>query len=258
MVRRFRVLGAVVLSSFVLAACSSDADPPPKYASVDAFCDAKASAECEKVSASCGVTAAACTSARKSECQKFVASAQTGTRTYQAKAAEGCVDKSREVFAKSPITPDDTKALAATCDPVFRGTQGKLQACTTAGDCANDFICDKGVCADRVEKKQGDFCGNPGEVCDASSYCTQGAAGSLQCAAKKNKTEGCDAKNPCQDSLRCQGGFCADRLGSGEPCGSDLDCGPSAPFCDVYNGNKCSAGIIAAGGTPVCKALFGG
>ncbi|MFO0673265.1 MAG: hypothetical protein U0235_27225 [Polyangiaceae bacterium] len=253
---RFVALGsaAVVLA---LVGCSSDPEPADKYPSVESFCEAKAQTECDQVAAKCAARTEACVVARKFDCQNFVTASKTGTRTYQPKAAESCVSKAGEIFAKNVITPDDTKALAAVCDKVFKGTQAKLQACTSAGDCTGDLICDKGVCADRVEKAKGDFCGNPGEVCDASAYCTQAAAGSLQCAAKKAANETCDAKNPCVDTLRCAG-TCADRFPSGGTCDTDADCASGAPFCDLYNGKKCSAGIIPAPGTPACKQLFGG
>lgn len=254
-----RLLGTVVFVTGVLlvSACSSDEEEPVKYPTVDSFCDARAKAECDTIAAKCGAKVEACVAARKTKCQSFVSTAQVGTRTYQPKGGEGCVDKAKEVYGKSIITPTDTKELEETCQKAFRGTKEKLQACASAGDCSGDLICDKTVCADKAEKKTGEFCGNPGEVCDASSYCTAAAGGSLQCAAKKGKGDLCTAKDPCTDALRCNN-TCGERFASGEACASDGDCGTGAPFCDTYNGNKCSAGIIAAPGTPVCKAEFGG
>lgn len=254
-----RALASVIFASGVLlvAACSSDSEPDAKYPSADSFCDAKGKAECETIASKCSARPEACATARKSACQSFVSKSQTGSRTYKAKAAEACVDKAREIYAKSTITPDDTKALDVVCRTVFAGAQQKGQPCAAVGECTGELICDKGVCADRVEKKSGDFCGNPGEVCDASSYCIAGANNAVQCAPKKAKGDGCSAKDPCGETLRCNS-FCADRLTSGELCTADTDCAASAPFCDVYNGNKCSAGIIAAPGTPVCAKEFGG
>lgn len=252
-----RVLASLIFASGVVfvAACSSDA-APEKYPTVDAFCDAKSKAECDTIAAKCAAKPEACATARKSACMSFVAKVQTGSRTYQSKAAESCIDKAKEVYAKSTITPDDTKALDVACQKVFAGAQTKGQPCAAPGECSGGLICDKGVCADRVEKKSGDFCGNPGEVCDTTSYCIAGANNAVQCAPKKAKGDGCNAKDPCADTLRCNS-FCADRLTSGEACTSDGDCAASAPFCDIYNGNKCSAGIIAAPGTPVCAKEFG-
>jgi hypothetical protein len=255
-----RALGSLIFTASVLVVpgCSSDPEPGPKYPTVASFCDAKAAAECDTIAAKCAAKPEACAAARKASCEAFVAKVQTGVRTYQPKAAEPCVAKAKEVYAKATITPDDTRALDATCDSVFRGSVAKGKACAGAGECSGDLVCDKGVCADKVEKKTGDFCGNPGEVCDANSYCTAGAApNSIQCIAKKAKGDGCSATDPCNDTLRCNT-FCTDRLSSGDACASDADCGSSAPFCDIYNGSKCSAGIIAAPGTPVCAQEFGG
>lgn len=254
MVRVFTTF--IVTGLVALTACSSSAEAD-KYPTTDAFCDAQAQAECDGNAAKCAATSAACTGARKAACLAFVQSAQTGTRTYQPKAAETCVDTSKSTYAKSTITPTDTDALDAVCELVFRGSQAKLGACTSDGDCADSLICDKNVCADKVEKKLGEFCGNPGEVCDSSSFCAvTGTA--LQCVAKKAQGETCDAKTaPCIDTLRCNT-TCSPRFESGESCAANSDCAADAPYCDTYNGNKCSAGIILAPGTAICKAAFGG
>ncbi|MBK6690839.1 MAG: hypothetical protein IPG50_01305 [Myxococcales bacterium] len=247
-----RALGTVLFAALVFACSSTEEEEAPKYPTVDSMCQARATEECQ-VASKCGAKLETCVASRKATCATSAAASQTGTRAYRAKVGETCVNKAKEVYAKAPITPDDIAKLDETCQKAFQGTQAKLQACTTSYDCDGELICDKQVCAGKVEKKEGEFCGNPGEVCAAGSYCVASAAGALQCAPKKKKGEICDAKSPCLESLRCNN-TCLERFGSGEACASNDDCGASAPLCDNINlGSKCGPGVTPVAGVAACK-----
>lgn len=246
-------LGTLLIGLVVLTACSSDDEPAAKYPSVDSFCQAKAEQECQ-VATSCAAKVETCTSGRKTLCLDAAGAAQSGPRTYAAKQAETCVNKTKELYAKkgTAITPDDVKKLNEVCDDVFAGARKEREPCTSSAECSGDLICDKTVCAKKVQKNKGDFCGNPGEVCATGSYCSQGSGGALQCIGKKDKGEACDEKAPCLEALRCNA-TCQDRFGSGETCNPAADeCGTAAPYCDPSIGNKCGPGLIAAPGAAAC------
>ncbi len=243
---------SVFLAVSALLACASSDNSSEKYPDVTAFCSAKATEECTQVSSICGATADVCKTKRADACKTFAAAASA--RKYTPSYVQPCLDKTKEVYAKRVITPDDIKAMNDTCGRVFQGSGIRGGACKTDFDCSGAFVCDKDVCDTKVVKQKGDGCANAGEVCDKGSFCQD----AKRCAAKKTSGETCDAKAPCVEDLRCQAGTCAARVGSGELCGSDDDCAPSAPFCDKSGASpKCLAGSVYAPATPYCKD-FGG
>lgn len=239
----------LAVCSLVVVACSGSEED--KYSGVGAFCDAKAKEEC-RVAAKCAATEQACLTARRDACTKAAEAATVGTRAYRSNKAEACVDKTRETYAKGTITPSDLAALNDVCARVFQGTVSQPGGCETSYDCADGLICDKKRCASRVEKRSGELCGNPGEVCERGAFCAPDQ-GVMNCVTKKARGEQCDPQTaPCLEDLRCDG-TCQDRFQSGAACTSDADCASGAPFCDPYIGNKCDAGLIFAPGAAACR-----
>ncbi len=242
-----------------VAACGgSDSD---KYPSPDSFCQAKAQAECQ-VAARCGVSADACTSARKSDCMTKVAKA-SANRTYRPANADACVSRTQDVYSSNdPVDPsklhdvdvaaDDKDSI---CAKVFTGDVKTLAPCTGDLECEGDLICDKKFCAEKNEKPGGQPCGNPGDVCASGFYCDVGST-PAQCKAVGAAGAVCDETHPCDASLRCSNN-CKDRVQSGGACTTDDDCASSAPYCDPNLGNKCDAGQTFAAGAAACKS-FGG
>jgi hypothetical protein len=143
--------------------------------------------------------------------------------------------------------------MAYLCAHVFLGGVGKNQSCGEDNDCAEERICSAvsttnatKVCADRSVRKEGDFCEDPGSICDEGLYCAHGE-GAAQCKKMKAEGEGCGASTPCAAGLRCDGGnTCQKRLGPGSPCTSDSDCSDAAPYCDKSAGSLCDAGLAFA------------
>jgi len=247
------LLGAgVVLAAGAASAIGCSSSETDKYPSVDSFCAARAQEEC-KAADECGTQVAVCLSQRKASCTSSPAAT---SRPYHSGNAQGCIDKTHDTYAKDTITPDDLAALQTECDKVFQGSATSLGRCDTTQDCSGDLVCDKSVCAKRVEKNPGDFCGNPGEVCGGESYCAT-TAGALQCVPRKALNEVCDAKiAPCQTTLRCNGS-CQARAESGQACATDDDCAADAPYCDPANGNKCDKGLRFGPGLTACKDYGG-
>ncbi len=235
-----------------VSGCTTDATDP--YPSADSYCAARAEAECSQDNASaCGATVEACKTKRKSACNTAASAATSGGRTYASGQVQGCVDKTKEIYAKKTITPTDLKAQADVCERVFAGSAAKGAACTTDYSCSSSLVCDTRVkvCGEKVVKKLGDGCANPGESCDTGSFCGGGEV--KLCVARKNKGEACnDATAPCLETLRCGGGTCVDRLNAGDTCTSDNDCSATAPLCDGA-AKKCVAGLQFAIGTSTCK-----
>src|SRR5262249_45067581 len=94
---KIRSRTAMAFAALAVAACSSS--PGPTYPSVDAFCNAKAQAECQ-VAAKCAVTMSSCMTARLSACSTTAIQAtQSLGRSYVADNADACVDAAQHAFA---------------------------------------------------------------------------------------------------------------------------------------------------------------
>jgi hypothetical protein len=169
---------------------------------------------------------------------------------------DACIAKTKEIYAKRNITPSDIKAQAEVCERVFQGSLAKGASCSSAYACSGTLVCDRNFCAEKRDVNVGDGCANPGEVCAAGSYCADVGGGIRQCKAKVAVGGQCSATLPCDENSRCASGTCAARLGAGESCPTDDDCGTSAPRCDP-NAHKCVAGLQLSAGTTDCKD-FGG
>lgn len=249
------------LSGAAVMACSSTTTD--KYPTYDSMCTDVAAQECQ-VASTCLVTTDACTTARKTICLSNASAAiSSGGRSYTAGRAEDCVNKTRDTYKKSPITPKDLADLADTCGRVYAGSKQKGDACTSNYDCTGSMICDKSHCADKVQKNKGDGCANPGEVCETGTYCA--SSGDVKiCTPKLDLGGACDATKPCLETARCENGTCTARVGIGQSCSTtrdatdpNADCSSAAPYCDTAAGSLCAPGLSFAAKAPDCSAYGG-
>lgn len=258
-------LGFATLAAFVGAAataCStSTSDKYPTYASM---CDDVATQECQ-VAAACVLSADACKTARTKVCLDAANVAISGGRTYTAGRAQDCVDKSKDTFSKTPITPTDLAAQADTCARVYAGSKQKGDTCQSDYECSGSLVCDKQHCGDKVQKSKGDGCANPGETCETGTYCAQ-SGGVRICTPKIALGAQCDPVNaPCIETARCSaatGGTCVARVDIGGTCDAkretdpNADCAAAAPLCDTTI-NECVDGLRFAPKAPDCSLMGG-
>jgi hypothetical protein len=255
----FVAFGGLALAT---AACSSD--DGPKYGSVDSFLDALADAECAGVATRCGLDRETCVRARKTYWRTW-ASARSD-REYVASKAERCVDDWRRAHEDGAleareIDPFVRDSVAERCERVFEGKGEALAPCNIdlgGFDCAGDLICDQlgdvarntFICAKRVEKKNGEGCANPGEVCERGFYC----AGEIAvCVPKKRENEACGPASPCAEDFRCDGTACRPRLKAMDACTSRDECPSSAPLCtEVAGARRCLASLTFGTASPAC------
>jgi hypothetical protein len=245
-----------VVSLVFGAACSSKV--ADQYPTVDSFCGAKAQAECQ-VSARCAVTVEACVQSRSGACLSASSATMTASaRTYTAPNAPACLDAVQRVYAAGTVPPtelDETRAssMAAVCAQVFLGRADRNEACSIDTDCAVGRMCAPAiigttlrVCADRVVKSRGEFCSDPGSVCEDGTYCAT-AHGAPICAPRAAAGDVCSLAVPCADGLRCDGeSRCSEKLAPGAICVSNDDCSAAAPMCDRAAGWVCDVGLSFA------------
>jgi len=247
-------LGA--LATVLATACGGGGSSTPL--TEDQFCDQKAQKECQ-VTDRCGLPSKdTCLAQRKATCLSFAAASKVAPRVFHPENVPKCIDRTGAAYAKGIITPADLADMNDACSYVFQGNVDKFGTCTVKYDCKGTFICDKGLCADRVEKAAGQPCGNAGEICVAGQYCTMTpTVTALTCNPKKAKDAVCDPANPCVENLRCSG-TCMALVAAAGACASDSDCAPAAPYCDPYSGNKCEVGLVFAPTAAAACAAYGG
>jgi hypothetical protein len=267
--------GAVLSSVFLLAAaattsgCSSKSAAP--YPDVTSFCAAKAQAECQ-IAATCGSTSpTACETAREALCNEDAAQAAmtgSGTRKYTQANAPACIAKANDVYGNN-VTQIPFASLVGpgsvtdVCEHVFAGVSAFNAPCQTDYDCADvTDICvpvlpgsTDLVCATATPVAAGKFCQDPGSQCADDTYCTMASAnGGYTCVAEAQEGAPC-ADAPCVDTARCVSGTCEPRATANEPCTTNDDCSPDAPYCDPYVGNLCEKGLSFATQAPDCKGF---
>jgi len=239
------------LALLAAAACSSNS----KTMTTDEFCTTYAARECDRTAALCAVPEATCEAARKPLCTAWVAQMQSAARIFHPDKAGACFDKIKATYELDTIKPSDFAAQSDACNRVFSGDIKMYQACTVDYDCEDDFICSHNVCAKAVPKNSGDQCGEAGSVCASGTYCTSMPTTPTvsQCLPKKASGEPCDTTSVCKEDLHCVSGACASRVKAGEPCGSNDDCPPAAPYCDLsVPPASCSLGLRFASHAPAC------
>lgn len=256
MIRKTLTLTLACGGLFVaLAACSSS-DPEAKYPSSDSFCAAKAAAECKNLAvANCSSDETRCTSLRTDACKGAALSAQGAGRNYKPAAAETCINKVNEVYSPKIIDPEKEVQLVETCERVFGGTKAANTPCANDYECDGSQVCDKTVCATKVDTAVGSACGDPGKVCAKGAFCAQQGPNKF-CVAKKAENETCAPDSPCKEDLRCVGaqagsGSCKARVTAGNACDTDNDCVSTAPACDAQK--KC--GLKYQPTSKACKDL---
>jgi hypothetical protein len=250
-------LHAAVLTTLVLGlGCGGGGGAPVTEAS---FCTRKAEAECQ-VTERCAADKTMCLTERMTLCSQFATAAKaSGKRVFTPGNVNACVDKTRAVYGKPTITPQDMADVAEACNYVFQGDGEVLtDACDVKYDCKGKVICDKGFCAMSMTKGASQPCSDPGAVCATGNYCTENTAGLKVCTAKAMTGAPCSATIPCLEALRCANGTCADRVAAGAACTSNDDCPTTgSPYCDPYAGNRCDPGLSFAALSPSC-ADYGG
>lgn len=243
--------------AFALVACSSSVEE--KYPSTDSFCAAKADAECNNLAiVPCGATVEACKSLRVDACKAAATTAQGAGRNYKSTSAEACITKVTAVYSPKVIDAEkETEALEA-CERVFAGSKAANAPCATNYECEGSQICDKTVCATKVDTAIGSACANPGQFCAKGSFCAQQGPNKF-CVAKKAENEICTPDSPCKEDLRCvgagaSGGSCKPRVTVSGKCDTDNDCASSAPACEPVK-KECRAKFER--GTQACRDLGG-
>jgi hypothetical protein len=241
------VVGATLLGLLGAACTTTTSDKYPTY---DSMCDAKATEECQ-VASRCAVSADACKSARRQKCLDVASAALQAGRKYTPGLADGCVSATHDTYASNAvITPDAKSKMDDTCARVYAGSIAKGGTCTSSYDCSGSAICDKQHCGDKAQKKSGEGCANPGEVCESGAFC-QAQTGVSICMAREASGHPCNVNDLCLESLRCNI-TCIPRVGLGQSCQSDDDCVQDAPFCDAAAGNICTPGLSFAFGAADC------
>jgi hypothetical protein len=252
----------------LVSACSSSSSKP--FPDVATFCVAKAKEECQ-IAPTCAVDMAGCQTVRAAKCNADATAATAGgTRSYNADNAQSCIDAVHGLFgggSNKVLLKDltDDGSMGDKCERVFEGTSDKNKPCASNYDCISGRLCSpvspgsaSRVCADKVSKKSGDFCADPGSSCEAGFYCAAPTSGAAQCVAEAQTGQPCSATIPCGESLRCQAGTCGARQGPGQTCSSNGDCSPTAGYCDPYAGSICTVGLTFATGAADCKGFAAG
>jgi hypothetical protein len=249
-------------------ACSSNNSSPP-YPDVQSFCNAKAKAECQ-IAALCAIDATNCENVRAALCVQDGSSATaSGTRKYAAGNAQACIDAVNAAYGNNASKIPFDKLVGAgsltdKCERVWSGSADKGQSCQSDYECAGSRICAPAgpgatvrVCADSVQKNQGDFCSDPGSMCATDTFCTAQDGGAAQCLPAAQPGQPCGAA-PCVSADRCMNGFCIVRAKAGEACVTNDDCAAAAPFCDPYAQNICTIGLTFATGAADCHGYAPG
>lgn len=231
-----------------LVACSSS-EEGPAFPDVASFCAAYGDALCQGVAAGCGTTADNCKTKAVAQCN-----GNASGKAYNASGAQDCIDKTKNLFSQKTFTADQEKDQQNACGRTFGGSVAKNGACQSNFDCQGQMVCDKGLCADKTDKKLGDACNNPGDICEKGSYC--GEQGAVKfCLAKKSQGELCLPGVPCKEDLYCVS-TCQPKKGPGQVCGADDECqaATTSPYCDPVQA-KClpKYGL----GTESCKQIGG-
>ena len=225
-------------SVVALAACSStEAD---KFASSDAFCTAKAEAECNGLAKKCGASTDACSKARVSACNSAGAAAANQGRSYRANAAQECIDSINATYKNggNDVTPKAETETTKVCERVFSGSKKDNDACANTFECEGALICDKGLCVKEEKVSVKSQCNNAGQVCETGVAFCQPAGATKLCVEANKLDAPCRADSPCIEMLRCVSLRCTAKVTAGNPCDNDGECATEAPYCDA-TAKKC-------------------
>jgi hypothetical protein len=240
-----------LLLAVALLGCNND----PAALTPNQYFQKRADLVCSAVASACLFPASTCVAGRVAEFTAEYQAALASFRDFIPGNADACLAKVKDVYGKIEqgvvaLKAADYQAMQAICANVYRGASAALGPCALDADCLDNLICDKGYCTTGKTVAAGALCGNPGELCPSGFYCTN-ATGPSICTSKIT-LQGYCATSPCQENLRCLGGYCVARLDIGEPCASDGDC--SGNFCEPY-AKKCAEDIRFANGSAACIAM---
>jgi hypothetical protein len=222
------------------------------------FIQERAKAVCAGIIEACGMTEQTCVALRVAEYQAAYQIELSKAHTFVPANADKCISKTKDAYGKIKggtvaLSAADYLAMETTCANVYRGVATTNGSCQVDVDCLNDLICDKGYCGTYKLVSEVSGCANIGETCPPGYYCSTGA-GVWMCAVRVGLQGGCIANIPCMEELRCAGGLCLARLGTGEACLAHSDC--TSGFCEPYL-RKCMNDIRFGPSSPVCIAMGG-
>jgi hypothetical protein len=267
-------LGALAALLAPLAvACSAKSAAP--FPDVTSFCASKAQAECQ-IATTCGFTSSTdCQTAREALCNQDANDAATSgshTRKYTQANAAACIGLVNSVYGNNATTIPFAElvgpgSVGDVCERVFSGVAGFNDPCQSSYDCADTSeICAPVlpgstalVCAKPTMIVAGALCQDPGDQCATDTYCAMASANvGFTCTASLQEGQSC-ASAPCVSAQRCEvtatGQTCEPRVEANQPCTSNDDCAPEAPYCDPYVGNLCEKGLSFATQAPDCKGF---
>jgi hypothetical protein len=245
------------------------------------MCGAVASAACGnsgdgKVADKCGATPDKCALSVKTNCLTAGTAAVSQGRVYTPSLAQACIDQTNKIYGQATINKADLDAWNDACQRVYAGKLNKNDMCQSNDYlCSGSLICDKGHCADKAIVNNGDQCGNAGQICPLSQYCTS-QSGLMLCVDRKTGGAVCAADAECAADFHCAGAVgtgasadagadagpttgsltCVASAQAGGACASDSECASTAPLCPASVG-KCLAVISFAAGAPICKDYGG-
>ncbi len=213
---------------------TTEGEPVPSFATVDAACEAYATALCD-VERACGELAfrgrwsevERCRTARAAEC----ATRATGA-AVDARAASACA-----AGAKASTCDDlDTRVLPAACD--WRGPQGIDAPCSVGTQCQSGYC----PWVQALECWTCREAAGVGEWCSDSTYCAPGLVCLIgACVAPARRGEACGPERPCgARHVSCSNGLCVPERPTvrlpGESCDPEAATGE-----EVCAGGRCTA-----------------
>lgn len=228
---------SLALLAFGATACAhgaDDAPPPPTLTTVEAFCDARATAECsEQAVLRCKAKdRAACLAARRAACKAAV---PQGVKLVPPRA-DACVAAVGSAYADAKLSSEERAAIDAACARgLFAGPFGPRARCTTDVDCdaSQGLECVRawgapdGKCLVPVLVGAAGACGGEADRCPADAYCD---GTTKVCAARHAEGQQCqDGYSACAAGLVCVGsgpfgGRCLAKAVIGEQCAQDAEC----------------------------------
>ncbi len=218
-------------------ACAHGADDAPKpseLTTVEAFCEARAAAECSDGAVSrCKVKdRTTCLAARKSSCKAAV---PQGVKLVPQRA-DLCVKAVSGAYEDAKLGADELRAVDKACNVgLFAGPFGPRASCTTSFDCdaTQNLECVKaygaseGKCLVPVLVAAASSCAGEADRCPDDSFCD---GTTKVCVPKRAEGQQCQPGYAyCTDDLVCQGGgpfggHCNAKAVVGEQCSLDSEC----------------------------------
>ncbi len=203
--RWITTVGLLVLGSPSLG-CGGGSDEPGSNAglTVSQYCEKSAELICADLAACCGVTTAACIAKHRSGCEESGSNATSRGFSFDAAAAQRCVDATAGIYGGCVVPNLDTSSASSTCGLVFRPTLPPGASCTFDAACLGGEgtvgVCSSGKCAQVRLFEEGTPCEDSSEgVCASSAYCD------ATCRRRKSAGESCEG------DVECSSGSCESR-----------------------------------------------